>query len=103
MNKEHFESVAEAMFESAWNFWSLANNTQHDNIELIKDLNNPKIGDYVFETTNPFVPKLIAVGKLLEHPRRGEYVIQRIDGEIHNWTHAKMNKVPDERTKKLIK
>lgn len=106
MNPEQLEAVAKVLFDAAYNAWSMSlelnllNDTEHS-----RDLRNPQIGDYVIETTNPLVPRLWAVGKLVEMIDPGSgfkvYRIERIDGVIQNWENAQFVKVADEGTLSL--
>jgi len=103
MNPEQLEKVAKVLFDAAYNAWlmslelNLLNDTKHSH-----DLRNPQIGDYVIETTNPLVPRLWSVGKLIEIIDQGGgfnvYRIERIDGVIQNWENARFVKVADEVT-----
>jgi len=103
VTEEQYENLAKILFDSAYAMYSLSLKTV--NVEIFNDLNEPEIGDYVFETTNPFVPKLRAIGKLLEKSSEnfGTYMIECLDGKIHTWENAKFVKVADENTKSLIK
>lgn len=96
------EEIAKVMFDNAWTFWSLAlSNFSH--FDVFKELDEPQIGDYVFEVTNPFAPHTAKIGKLLEKPSTGEYIIEKIDGKTMHWENAKMVKIADEKTRSLIK
>lgn len=102
MNEQQLEKVAEIIFNSAYASWVM-------NLDLFKndvfnDLRYPKVGDFVIETSNPFVPKLHAVGKLLEVSEDGwNYKIERLDGIVHSWENCSFVKVADETTLKILR
>lgn len=101
ISQERLEEIAEILFNSAFSVWSAGIKTF--NISILDELNNPKIGDFVVEITNPFVPRLHALGKLIEVSDDGwAYKIERLDGVIHEWTNAKFVKVADKNTIKLL-
>lgn len=102
MNEEKFESIAKVLFDTAFAAWSINLKKMHD-ADIFNDLNKPEIGDYVFEISNPFTPRIRSIGKLVEHSNSGPYVIECLDGKIHTWENAKFVKVADERTISLTK
>lgn len=102
MTEEQIEQAAKVMFECGWAFWSKAIDDFH-NRELFNDLHKPQIGDYVFENTNPFLPYRKLVGKLVEMPSNSEYILEMIDGQTMHWQNAKMIKIADENTRKLLR
>ena len=105
MTEEQLETVAKVLFDAAYNAWVM--NLEINNRNVFNDLHEPKINDYVIETTNPFVPRLHAIGKLIEVSKlEGGWKIQkieRLDGRIHEWQNASFVKVADENTLKLIR
>lgn len=104
MKEEQLENIAKVLFDAAYNAWVM--NLELNQSDLFKDLREPKVGDFVFETTNPFVPRLQAIGKLIEVIKEDgwkTYKIERLDGEIQQWENAHFVKVADEQTLKLIR
>lgn len=103
MDNEKYEEIATIIFNSAYAAWSMS--IKINNYKAFEDLNEPNVGDFVFELSNPFVPKLRAIGKLLEQSNEGlgTYKIECIDGNVHVWENAKFIKIADENTLKLIK
>ncbi|MCK2000799.1 hypothetical protein MZM54_05275 [[Brevibacterium] frigoritolerans] len=97
MNEEKFESIAKVLFDTAFAAWSINLKKMHDS-DIFSDLNKPEMGDYVFEISNPFTPRIRSIGKLVEHSNSGSYVIECLDGKIHTWENAKFVKVADEKT-----
>ncbi|MBG9694204.1 hypothetical protein ABD91_26090 [Lysinibacillus sphaericus] len=96
--------AAKALIEAGFAGWTLVNNTYQ--VSLIRDLMNPIEGDYVFETTNPFVEPIKAVGKLIEIVETDcgkVFRILRLDGVVQEWLNAHFAKVVDAKTRKLVK
>jgi hypothetical protein len=102
MTNEEMENTARIIHDSSMAFWSLALSTAK-HFDLINHMYKPKVGDYVFETSNPLAPTKNTVGKLLEIGDEGEYKIERLDGTVCEWSNANFTRVPDEKTKKLIR
>jgi hypothetical protein len=105
MTEEQLETIAKVLFDVAYNAWVM--NLKLYNTDVFNDLHEPQVNDYVIETTNPFVPRLTAIGKLVEVIQQEGgwtiYKIERLDGKIHQWENASFVKVADEKTLKLIR
>lgn len=105
MTEVQLEKLAKVLFDAAYNAWVM--NLKLFNNELFNDLHKPKIDDYVIETTNPLVPRLAAIGRLIEVIEQEGgwkiYKIERLDGQIHQWENANFVKVADENTLQLIR
>lgn len=105
MENEQLEAIAKILFNTAYSTWVM--NLKLMNMDVFNDLHKPAIGDYVIETTNPFVPRLSALGKLVDVVKKDGgwtiYKIERLDGQIHEWENADFVKVADDKTLKLIR
>jgi hypothetical protein len=102
MTEEQVNQAAKVIFDSAWAFWSLVLSDMKY-AEIFTHMNDPQVGDYAFENTNPFVPDKNKVGKILEMPAHGMYIIERLDGTTMEWSNAKMIKVPDEAIRDMVR
>lgn len=100
MGEGKLEELAKVMFNAAYSAWVL--NLKTHNPEVFGDLRYPKVGDYVIETTNPHVPRLVAIGKLVSEERQDGghtlYTIEKLNGEQHQWENANFIKVADDET-----
>lgn len=105
LTDEQMETIAGVMFDVAFSAWSM--NLEINDSEVLRDLYNPQVNDYVIETTNPFVPRLQAVGKLIEVIKEDggskTYRIERLDGNIQRWENARFAKVADSKTLEILK
>lgn len=92
--------LADVLFETGFAGWTLVNHSC--NFDLIRDIMNPIVGDFVFESTNPFEERIKCVGELLSIENKdGEKVcrIKRLDGVIQEWSNARFVKIINEHTK----
>ena len=68
-----------------------------NNLKLFHELNNIKVGDYVFEVTTFTMsrgkPSYDSIGKVLEIKSNNDYVLEDLSGESVHWTNCKMIKI----------
>lgn len=96
------EAIVMLLWKTGKALWRSALDNAQYNKRLYDDMQNPKVGDLVFEwttSTSRITPDraLLMVGYLVEIGDWGEYKIKRLDNEqIVEWQNSEFLKIPTE-------
>lgn len=105
LSEEQLEKIAKVLYEAAHTAWALT--LELDNKDIFDELYTPQVNDYAFETSNPYLPRLYAIGKIVEITKLEGgskiHLIERLDGKIQRWENARFVKVANEKTIELTR